>query len=317
MNPPASAPRAGTHRALAIGSGAASELSQGEGPLRVHSVFPSILNLERPGGGPLIALSGPPGLILPHAVALERPGDFLAWPLAAGDPGRYERDRIHIQGMDGELAVDLRGAVRTPWRSMPAITRLGTAHAACLAGLAAFQEEAGCDLRLAALCGPPSSGSGLKAGLASGAKAVGAAARAWVDGPADARARSALRAAAAGMLGLGQGLTPAGDDFLCGFTAAAHCSTPARGLADVLGEALDLGPGRTGAVSASLLAWARRGHWPGPLVDLAMALAAEGVGDALAALGQACWMGHSSGADLATGFLYGLRVLPLEASGFQ
>jgi hypothetical protein len=99
--------------------------------------------------------------------------------------------------------------------------------------------------------------------------------------------------------------------------AAARCAARRRGpaadgepaLVSTLGEAVQESIPSTGEISASMLRGALRGHWSAPLADLADALAGERQFDALRALGALCGLGHSSGADIATGFLYGLRVL--------
>jgi hypothetical protein len=82
---------------------------------------------------------------------------------------------------------------------------------------------------------------------------------------------------------------------------------------DRLKEAMLVNIGRTGRTSALLIRWAVRNQWPRPLVDLAEALAWEEEGDALRALGNLVQLGHSSGSDLATGFLFGLATLAVPA----
>jgi hypothetical protein len=276
--------------------------------LRVHSVFGSTLNLEVLGSGQLISLTGPSGTSYPHAVALERGVDFQNWPLAAGLPGRYAHGIIRLQGMKGPLVINLRGARRPPAWPLPVIPRLGGAYWACVGALVAIQEAAGYDLRLSALRGQAHPGGGLGAGLTGAARAMAAPARACKDG---AGPDAGLHRAVAGLVGLGAGLTPAGDDFLSGFLAAARCAGPgpAEALVSALGEALGRNLWRTGSLSATLLAWSIRNQWPVPLGRLAMALAADATAEARTALDDVCRIGHSSGADLATGFLYGLSVL--------
>jgi len=83
-----------------------------------------------------------------------------------------------------------------------------------------------------------------------------------------------------------------------------------------------LGLEAPGDISASLLRWALLGHWPDPLVDLAEALAEDPVPQSVLALEALCALGHTSGADLATGFLEALELpaqatLPARASGLR
>jgi hypothetical protein len=73
-----------------------------------------------------------------------------------------------------------------------------------------------------------------------------------------------------------------------------------------LSEAVEQHLGQTGSISAFLIRCALQNLWPAPLVDLAEALAGDHEGEALVALDELCKLGHSSGADIATGFLRGL-----------
>ena len=92
-----------------------------------------------------------------------------------------------------------------------------------------------------------------------------------------------------------------GDDFLCGFLAGLQCQ------GQVLGVDLEAGLGATGDISASLLHWAGLGYWPEPLIDLAVAMVGEQASEAVLALEALCTLGHTSGADMATGLLSGLQ----------
>jgi hypothetical protein len=156
--------------------------------------------------------------------------------------------------------------------------------------LAELQAAAGCALRI--------DGAASASPLAA---AIGAAAGALT---AAAEAGRPLAGAVAALVGLGPGLTPSGDDFLCGFVAAARARHPAL-LGPLEAAAVPALP-RTTALSAFLVRSAFRGFWPAPLVDLGDALARGEEPAALEALEALCRLGHSSGADLATGFLAGL-----------
>ena len=115
------------------------------------------------------------------------------------------------------------------------------------------------------------------------------------------------------LLGAGRGLTPCGDDFLCGFLAAARAALPAGALQrlalqridDTMCSSIRENIAATGDISATLLLLAVRGFWPGPLAALAQGLAVGDRSGALVALDELCAFGHSSGADIATGFLTG------------
>ena len=133
-------------------------------------------------------------------------------------------------------------------------------------------------------------------------------------------ARSAAEASLL-LVGFGQGLTPTGDDFLCGFALAAWirslypAGTPGALPSAVVQSWLDgviheaVGPpAKTSEVSLQFLGLARSRLFSRSLVAFARScvpLSPDKVfADALAVLG--C-LGHSSGLDSATGFLFGLQ----------
>jgi hypothetical protein len=93
---------------------------------------------------------------------------------------------------------------------------------------------------------------------------------------------------------------------------ARFCGEPHAGgeLLGALCLAVEENLGSTGEISASLVRSMIQGHWPEPLLDLADAIAADRESEALRALEDLCRLGHSSGTDIATGFLFGLEALP-------
>jgi hypothetical protein len=99
----------------------------------------------------------------------------------------------------------------------------------------------------------------------------------------------------ADLVGWGEGLTPLGDDVLCGWLAAhraAGVATPA--VDDAVREALP----RTTTLSATLLECALAGEVADLAADYLRALGTPRAGAARAALTT---LGHSSGAGLAHG----------------
>ena len=115
-----------------------------------------------------------------------------------------------------------------------------------------------------------------------------------IDGALLTLLRTEPAAAVAGLLGLGPGLTPAGDDVVAGFLLGARAlglaATAARARAAVAAMVDD----RTTALSAELLWHAARGE----CVDELAAVVADPSAPALSALLR---VGHTSGAALATG----------------
>jgi hypothetical protein len=110
------------------------------------------------------------------------------------------------------------------------------------------------------------------------------------------------------MLGLGPGLTPAGDDILAGFLIGAW----SFGLAEdqLRAAVLDAAPARTTALSAALLRCACRGESMPQVTALVLALSERATSsgrpdDALAELKK---VGHTSGAALAAGVVAAARM---------
>ncbi|MGB6538500.1 MAG: DUF2877 domain-containing protein [Xanthobacteraceae bacterium] len=106
--------------------------------------------------------------------------------------------------------------------------------------------------------------------------------------------------AIAELIGLGPGLTPSGDDFLCGAMAALHYlghNAVARLLAE---HVLSAAANATNFISASYLRWAAAGEVSEVLFDVLRSIASGG--DELdACLDVVDGVGHTSGWDTLTG----------------
>jgi hypothetical protein len=121
------------------------------------------------------------------------------------------------------------------------------------------------------------------------------------------------------LLGLGPGLTPAGDDLLCGLLVGLHVlgnrcapchARYAYSLQTLIGVIEPHARSRTTALSASLLTQACRGVALQPLLDVLCTL-----GDTIdwRAVETLLGIGHSSGSDLLTGaYLAATAVLGWE-----
>jgi len=122
------------------------------------------------------------------------------------------------------------------------------------------------------------------------------------------------RLAADGLVGLGAGSTPAGDDVLAGVLVACSQLSGLLGTAAVEHLARRLGAhvrqraaARTTALSATLLRHAARGDAAEPVVGVVAALAGQRPLDP--ALDTLLALGHTSGADTARGLLAGAGSL--------
>lgn len=253
------------------------------GPVSVHSVFATAANLSTSAGlVSVVAGSRPAG---PHTIVTNlRTLDGLA--LEPGQTGHITPARLRM----GRLDLDLARAA--DWRPAPVDGRpLGTAVADLAARLAGVRLGEG-------RTGATAETTPFQAAIAAELDArtvpfTDAVARRHLD---DSR-RAALR-----LLGLGQGLTPSGDDWLTGFVFAAHHYPDRIGVA-LPAVAAVAQRGATVDVSLSILRNALQGRAIDPLHRLLAALtrpAGSGIDEALAALAD---VGHSSGTDMALGLL--------------
>ena len=113
------------------------------------------------------------------------------------------------------------------------------------------------------------------------------------------------------LIGWGEGLTPAGDDFLVGLIAGldalVHGDERRHRFRDAFAAALGSCTNRTTPIAAHYLHLAAGGHYTEPLVCLRDALLAEDRSDVVdAALRRVFAIGATSGADTVSGLLAAL-----------
>src|SRR5262249_13297499 len=113
------------------------------------------------------------------------------------------------------------------------------------------------------------------------------------------------------LVGLGEGLTPSGDDFLVGLLAILHVTgfLPGRAVAPVheqFCECVGLG---TSQHSGEFLRCAFEGHFAEPLVMLVSGLCASASDAWPAHAATLATVGHSSGVDAMVGIALGCRLL--------
>jgi len=118
--------------------------------------------------------------------------------------------------------------------------------------------------------------------------------------------------AAEGLIGLGPGLTPAGDDLLVGLLSALVCLAPPR-FTDLAARVSAAAKGRTTELSLALLRHASLGNCVGAVGVLLRALA--GAGDLLTAHRRLLSIGHSSGPALHFGVVLGADIVARPAAG--
>ena len=122
------------------------------------------------------------------------------------------------------------------------------------------------------------------------------------------------------LVGWGEGLTPAGDDFLLGLMAGLDAlvrdDPRRREFRRALAAALEASTQRTTPIAAHYLRLAAGGHYIEPLIRLRNALLCEDDGAVLdQALHSALAVGATSGADTVSGLVAGLGVwLPEPAA---
>jgi len=118
-------------------------------------------------------------------------------------------------------------------------------------------------------------------------------------------------ASVAGLIGLGPGLTPAGDDFLVGFLTGLRCTTGKKEerleFLSGLGKTIVRLSRRTNDISRTYLFHATRGQVSSKLAALADAIVSGDRPDSLLPIAEdAMRVGHSSGMETVTGLLIGL-----------
>lgn len=119
--------------------------------------------------------------------------------------------------------------------------------------------------------------------------------------------------ALASLIGLGPGLTPSGDDFICGFLLGlsldSHQIDLLPALTQALGTPLDK---LTTSVSAQFIYWALRGYYPDLFLRLRCAIRDkeyDRIKNTTLSISQT---GHSSGADTLYGLMVGLQAIQAQ-----
>ena len=246
---------------------------------RVHSMFEHALNIEWHDGR-LLTLHGPGPLRAPFAAALAR---LPRSPALC--PGCLVRGRDDALAIDG-ASVDPRSAVCIDTK-MPA------------AG-------PGVPPALARLPSP----SGTASGLSS---TIGLRARTRLTAGVSGRDPVPFIEGALELVGLGEGLTPAGDDCLVGALAALHRFLPSwlpahPEIAGAVTQAASVG---TTSIAREFIVHALSGHFAESLTRL---LSAASEDEVAAAIAQLLESGATSGADTLSGVRLAVTALGVPTS---
>lgn len=288
-------------RLSAIGLGEA--IPRTDFDARVHSVFDSTVNLALTASDRLITVFASQTVELPQGIRLTTPaGLFQSLRV---DAAAHARAGV-LSFTTSPYTIDLRRAPiwRCRLRALGAdLTHPGARRAWCSAfrGLCEAQHQGAAELVASDVLGR-SGGSLLSQRVRLAVRVLRRAVRCF---DVDAAVR-----AAAGLLGIGPGLTPSGDDVLIGLVTgwwAVSARDPQR-LAFIRGFGAGIArcTFSTGAISRVYLAHAAAGRCASSLADLARAI---GDGCRIApTLRVALRSGHTSGMDSVTGLLIGLRA---------
>ena len=255
----------------AVSERSAALLTRPAGRATVLGVFPCALYLQVDDLAPggLLPVVTAPGLRLPGAVVLGPSLPRTGWGVRPGKEVWVGDDEVRLPGATIRVVRTWR-----PVRVPDATHQPTTTDVEAVAGLASVQWRLPArHLATAALAGD------------------------------DLTGRVALT------VGVGPGLTPSGDDVLCGVLLALRTAGALDAVAH-LWSAVTLRLGATTTLSAGLLADAADGYAVSQVVRLTSALASGETGAGVdAAAREVAAVGHSSGADLLAGLAGGLEAV--------
>lgn len=287
---------------------------------RIHSLFTHAVNLEIPGFPLLYTLVNQESLMHPLAVLISKSGytSFESLKLQTGQSGCFDGMSLTFGPACG---ISFSG-VWTARACDEQVPDLNLSHGELqdqldLAGKALeyAQKQKDTELRWnSAKRHPYYRLSGSEQNWAPFEEAANSIARALHKEKISEALTATLQ-----LVGLGQGLTPSGDDFLCGFILALCMGHTEPLILDtwLWGLANELGVGElpvkttkelTSRVSQTFLYLATRKRFSKLLLQMGWAFSKD----------PASWMsflsllktyGHSSGLDSATGFLYGMATV--------
>jgi hypothetical protein len=267
-------------------------LQDGRSTARVLAVFERACDLTTHDGD-VVALVVPQVGDGPLNIVVNGTGRPFAG-VGTSAPVMLEGERLRIGGLGIDLGSAAEWEPRPNWDALRARRAAIASHIPLLRAVCLCHAPAGSFL---ALMGAPLPGDATAEVILSTAKeAIGSLQKGW-EGDLER-----LRAGAAGLAGLGSGLTPAGDDFLTGAMLWAWLAHPTpdslcRGL-------IEAAVPRTTILSAAFLRAAARGECSARWHTLLAALSGGAEHEIPAAAQGVMAHGATSGADGLAGFLY-------------
>jgi hypothetical protein len=286
----------------------------------VHSVFRVAAYLKLEGDWELLTLTASSSADLPRGIRVGTPEGFTFERLHVGEAATCRDGMLHFGR--GSIDLDLRTAGQWDF-DLAALNfdasspRVAASWQLVWRALNERQLASGAEMVGARLLHP----RGIQ---------VSETLRRLADGMAHLIAAAAgydlsVSKAVSSLIGLGQGVTPTGDDLLVGCIAGLWCrighDASRKEYVSNLGKALiDLSAGRTTDISRSFLYHAALGHVSSTLAALADAICSgTDSSELLERANGAMSVGHTSGMDAVTGLLLGLAawdrdaLIPFEA----
>ncbi len=296
--PTAGLPR--VHRASNVSDAVPRRIAHaGVDALRVQSIYRSVLNITTADG--LLTVASPEGGGLPNGILADLGPDWRAIGLRSGMVVSASEASIRVP--DAGLEIQLDGALR--WSP-----RFQSSAGAAYAAAARWRRRTVATRTIAGARGSAVGfGAMLRDDVSHDPLGIAHVARPMLPGlvvALETGDRSLAAEMATGLIGLGPGLTPSGDDVLVGIEAALHAlPQPSAGfLALAVGDV----EGRTTALAATLLRHAGAGEFAERLHTLLAALLGSDDEAIPTAIDRAVAWGAMSGTDCLFGVLVGLDV---------
>ena len=295
---------------VTLGSMAARATPAGEG-LIAH-VFETSFTVERAGGrficvGAAGMDNGPLNAVCREAVA----GGWRGLGVTEGQAVAIDNGVLQLAGGP---SFDLAAAEL--WQPPPWPQDWGTGLLqAGLRALAVIASASAPQDGLARVIFGGGHTAGLAAAVRRGALLKTATLADWLAGrlaepeASDADLQAAARVATHGLMGLGPGLTPSGDDAIAGLLIALHAAGEATAAADLAGFVREAPADATSALSRAFLAAAIEGLPSGTLHAAITALLTGDQATLPAVVDRLDGVGHTSGWDMLAGAVLGLRAV--------